>query len=169
MKKLIFFLIVIDMAAHANAQSVGPSIINSSGGGGVINSQRFDYSVGEMTVVSTFTSASLVVTQGVLQPPASGEGVPQVNPLQSGLSVYPNPASDVVYLQPSLGQNTKLEYDLLDVSGKVILGNAANLQTGNEKQSLRVSGLPAGSYILRVTATQKGETFSGTYKIQKLN
>lgn len=61
--------------------------------------------------------------------------------LRNGVHVYPNPAKDVVFVTGA--ENRMVE--LLDLAGKVVLSIPAN-NTGR----LDVSGLAAGSYVVRV-------------------
>ena len=68
--KLFFtsiFLLLININ-NVKAQSITPSVINASGYSGTISGQVFDWSIGEMTLVSTYTGSTLIVTQGLLQP-----------------------------------------------------------------------------------------------------
>lgn len=161
---VLFWTLVAVIAAHA--QSIGPSTLNAAGGGGNISGNSFDYSIGEMTVVSTYTSASLVVTQGVLQPP-DGPSAVAIETLQ-GLNVYPNPASTVVNISYQATESGKLSYSLMDMAGKTISRNTEDVAPGNFTTQVSVTQLPAATYMLQLVLQSGNVTHSTSYKIQKL-
>lgn len=154
-------------AGSARAQSIGPSTLNAAGGSGSIAGNSFEWSVGEMTMITTFSSASLVVTQGLLQPLTGSTGVPNSPFLTSHLAVFPNPADAVLYLQPKFQGPATLGYALFDMAGRIVLSREVVLKTGNEQQSLVLGHLAAGQYMLSVTLEEKGQTHRAGYKIQK--
>ncbi len=49
-------------------KSETPQAINAAGGYGIINGQMFDFNIGETVLVQTFDIASLLFSQGFLQP-----------------------------------------------------------------------------------------------------
>lgn len=73
------------------------------------------------------------------------------------LSMYPNPANDVINL--SNGGTTNINYVITDLTGKSV---NAGVVGGNETEQIDVSVLPAGLYFLRTVNTE------GIEKIQKL-
>ena len=170
--KKVFILVPLALAAPfiAGAQSIAPSTLNSAGNSAPIGSNVFDWSVGEMTMVSTFTTPGIIVTQGLLQPAhIATESVDNHSPFTKLLQVFPNPASSVVNIQyASPGQGT-LSFRLLDLAGKVINNQTVNVTAGTTLQSVNVADLACATYILEVTA-DNGNTpkESTSYKIQKL-
>jgi hypothetical protein len=66
-----------------------------------------------------------------------------------GLLVYPNPANAFVNIVPAKAM-TGAELILMDIQGRVVLQQEANLNQG-EQLMLNVSDLPAGTYMLRVS------------------
>lgn len=73
---ILFFFLVANVKAQDNL----PQIINSASNYTQVDGFLFDYSVGEMTVVETFTLPDgTMLTQGFLQPAfvgGGGEGIP---------------------------------------------------------------------------------------------
>ncbi len=67
--------------------------------------------------------------------------------LTSEINVYPNPAND--YLTIESPDNSKLHYNLYDLSGKLVLTGTLN---GNK---LNISNLSPGIYILDINRTNK--------------
>jgi hypothetical protein len=150
------------------AQSIGPATLNAAGGGTVIAGNSYDFSIGEMTVVSTNQAGSIVVTQGVLQPYDHPMAVHDV-PLANNLKVYPNPATNVVNIQYNAQAAGKVSYSLLDMTGKVITAKSAAAAQGTMTEQVNVSALPAATYMLQVTVDIPGtQKQTIPYKIQKL-
>ena len=168
-KRALLLLGAMAGTLAVSAQSIGPSTLNSAGGSAAIGGNTYEWSLGEMTVVSTYSGGSLVVTQGLLQPFNLSNGIHE-HPLSAGaLQVYPNPAEDVLYLQPAFKQGDKLSFALLDMTGKLILREEKTLSTGTELQTIRLTGLAAGNYMLQVAVTAAGENYNTGYKVQKLH
>jgi hypothetical protein len=72
---------------------------------------------------------------------------------QINVEVYPNPTVDFINLKT----DEAVSYDLIDLSGKVLLsGNVSN------SASINISNLNAGSYILSVVANNKALNYSIT-------
>ncbi len=66
------------------------------------------------------------------------------------MAVYPNPSSNVINI--SLKSNTGGEHELniLSLDGKVIQTGKLNLLNGNNVQSVDVSAIPSGCYIIKI-------------------
>ena len=64
--------------------------------------------------------------------------------LESNLSVYPNPANDVLFIE---GVESG-EFSLINIAGKEVL----NGQLSNNKNMLEVNELPSGLYLLKVVS-----------------
>lgn len=70
-KRYYWFLFfpLLFLIGEAKAQNTTlPSTINAASSYGKINNQLYDFSIGEMVLVQTFTANNLVLTQGFLQP-----------------------------------------------------------------------------------------------------
>lgn len=170
MKKnyFLWILILCSAISVANAQSIGPSTLNASGGSATAGGNTYEWSVGEMTLVSTATSASVIVTQGVLQPVQSTNGVGTIdNTMYQYMDVYPVPTSSMLYLQPHFTGGGTLQYSLLDVTGKTIVKEEVTLHTGKEKQSIDLNRLAAANYMLVVHFTGNDGQRTAAYTIQK--
>lgn len=170
MKKHAIILLACGWLVHleANAQSVGPSTLNAMGNHGTIGGNTYEWAVGTIPLVNTGSSSSIVITQAVLQPfyPVGIGAVPIAN---GDLNVYPNPAQDVVFVQPAFRQGGKLQLRLMDITGKLISQQIAILPTGKEIQEIKLGQIAAGQYMLQVNYETQGEPMYQVFKIQKLN
>ena len=170
-KTALLFGLCLSAFSNTHAQSIGPATLNAAGGTAVIGANELDWSVGEMTMVSTFTATGIVVTQGLLQPDDYlNEGVVAHSLLANQILVFPNPATSVVNIQYTSSITGLLEYRLLDVAGQVISTQSVPVVPGVTAAQLNVSALACASYMLQVTVNAENSTpQTMTYKIQKLN
>ncbi|HET8808764.1 MAG TPA: T9SS type A sorting domain-containing protein [Flavobacteriaceae bacterium] len=147
-----------------NAQST----LNASGGSANIAGNLYAYSIGEMLLISTETSASFIVTQGVLQAHGDLLDVEENPLLDEGLSLYPNPVANTLYLHPTFPGGGELSLRLFDLRGRLIMKHKINLQTGMERQQLNLYFLQEGTYILQANLQQGKRTYEHSFKILKL-
>lgn len=173
MKKRMISLTIVStllFATGSQAQTVTPSTFNATGGSKEIAGNLYEYSIGEMVLVNTASTPNLIVTQGLLQPSEGPVGISDPALPDNALSVYPNPSDDVVYIQPNITDGGgMLTLTLLDVTGRQLQEHAASLQSGNEKQSVSLKSLAAGTYMLRAVFTRDNQDRIRNFKIQKIN
>ena len=152
----------------ARGQSVGPATVNAIGGTGTISGNFYDWSIGEMTMVATFTGTDLIITQGVLQNDLSHEGVANTT-LANHLLVFPNPSSSIVNVKYASAANGTLGYRLMDMAGKIIINHSARVTQGITVEQLNISQLAAAAYMLEITFDADNTAREMTsYKIEKL-
>ena len=141
------------MISHlATAQTITPSVINSTGGTATVGNLIVDWNVGE-SMVTTQTNG-IIVTNGQLQPVDEIISVEELN-TSWNISVYPNPSRDeFVITAPSSGI---YEASLFDLAGKII-----SKQTLMSTNRIDVRSLANGSYYLQVrnTASQEFKTIT---------
>jgi len=144
----LFFSILTFFVSHvATAQSITPSVINSTGGTTTVGNLVVDWNVGE-SMITTQTNG-YIVTNGQLQPV---DGIISVEELNSSwnVSVYPNPTRDeFVITAPSSGI---YEASFFDLAGKFI-----SKQTLMSTNRMDVRSLANGSYYLQVRNTTSQE------------
>ena len=171
MRRVIFLIPLFLLAAiNIRAQSIGPGTLNATGGAAVISGNEYEWSIGEMTMVSTFSSASIVVTQGVLQISDSAyTGVP-IKPTPSRhLQVFPNPASTVVNLQLTSPTQGTLSYTITDMTGKVLGKHSLDIQPGTTTEQVDIKEFACATYLLNVSVSSDNSTPERfAYRIQKI-
>jgi hypothetical protein len=169
-RSILLLLAMLAGAVGIHAQSIGPSTLNATGGSGIIAGNDFEWSVGEMTLVSTFSGSSIVVTQGVLQPADITSGVVNHTPPAQLLQVFPNPATSVVNLQYESAAVGALSYRLMDMTGQVIKSATIAVKQGTTTEQLNIAALACATYMLEVNInTGDNSPVKTTYKIEKLN
>jgi hypothetical protein len=71
--------------------------------------------------------------------------------LLSGLNVWPNPTSDVLFVDIDSKMNAQADIRLLDMTGREVLAlGSRSIAAGESRISLDVSGLGNGSYVLSI-------------------
>lgn len=178
MKRAFLVGIFVSIAAvplvrGQSSDNAKPNITNSTGGtyhGGPGSMLIYDWSVGEVTMVSTFSDGGTTLTQGLLQNEIAIEPSGVANEhLAANLKIYPNPASTEVNIQFTSAAEGKLIYRLLDLNGKIITSGSANVNAGTSTQQVNVTGLAAATYMLQVSfKTGDNAEESTSYKIEKI-
>ncbi|MBZ0099934.1 MAG: T9SS type A sorting domain-containing protein [Taibaiella sp.] len=165
MRNFILTVAALMFCTMAQAQ---PALLNSAGGSATIGGNTYEWSVGE-AVTSTASVPGLIVTQGLLQPMPPSVGINGASLALADIQAYPNPASDVLILQPNLPTGGDMQYQLLDITGRILIKENATLLTGREKQSVHMGALPPGSYIVQVQVLQPGGTLYASFNVRKLD
>ncbi len=169
MKRTILLIpLLFVLSIHIRAQSVGPATINSAGRTAIIGGNEFEWSVGEMAMISTLSTPGIIITQGVLQP--AGGGLKTSGPLSGKLlQVFPNPATSVVNILYTSATGNTLSYRLMDMTGRTITTSQMPITQASTSGQLYIADLACATYMLEVTVSNNNGTSESTsYKIQKL-
>jgi bacillolysin len=68
----------------------------------------------------------------------------------TGISVYPNPANNIVTVELQLQSAQEVEINLLNMLGQIVYSSNANEATGISKVNINSASLPRGVYLLQV-------------------
>ena len=66
---------------------------------------------------------------------------------QTDFVLFPNPAKSVITISSTIIGSVKINYEIVDVLGKVIMQNE---NTGSDKFSININDLNSGIYFLRL-------------------
>jgi hypothetical protein len=168
----IYFLVLQFLVKSVEAQSS----LNVSSNILTIRDNVYEYSIGEMTLVSTERNANLIVTQGLLQPYNSGNvandaaGNSTLSDLSDNIKVYPNPTQNSLFVETYETQVADYSYQLMDGLGKVVLNKEGQTRVGLNKFVLDLQNLAAGTYYLMIRKPYPtGPLENYSFKIQKVN
>ncbi len=162
MKRISISLILTLILGTLGAQSLSRQVISSTGN----DDPRLTYTLGE-TVVETAITGSFVLTQGFQQPDATAVNVRPPLSLKVDYKFYPNPAKEKAILELNSKRALTFRIDVIDVGGSLVLAPFELQVEGLKKQSLDLSGLASGAYLLRIIDL-KGNTVE-SIKFNKLN
>jgi hypothetical protein len=77
-----------------------------------------------------------------------GVSVPALDDSKS-ISVFPNPAQDIIYVKNDEKPFGSLHYQVIDMHGKMML--EGQLTGGNSIQSVSINSIPPSVYLLKLT------------------
>src|SRR3954466_7249737 len=99
MKKIYTLVFTALLALGLNAQMLTPQVLAVTGGFASNANGSLSYTVGEMTMVQTFSANGSILTQGFQQPNDNITGLIELSRGETGSFVlYPNPAVDNVWI-----------------------------------------------------------------------
>lgn len=153
MKKMYSTLAGLALALFAGAQSLAPTVISSTGGFSQNANGSLSYTVGEMTMVQTFSANGNILTQGFQQPNDNVVGLIDITQDEFGsFVVYPNPAVDNLFFGYQFPEEGKVNIKVYDAIGQLI-GDIHNNNYNNGKtvETYTVTNLAAGSYYMALT------------------
>lgn len=153
MKRLIFTLIFV--AAFVTVQGQRNEIVTAAGNYVKTSTGSVSWTLGE-PAIETYRTSSVILTQGFQQPRASF--VTAVFETPFGLSAYPNPTDDAVWL--TTDDITGMTYQVLDLTGRVL--QEATLTQAETQVSFQV--LAPALYLLEV---RRGGVLIQIFKIIK--
>ncbi len=138
--KLCVLLLGLGLTSQAQ-QATTASGGDASGSGGTAA-----YSIGQV-VYTTNIGASGSVAQGVQQPYEISIvlGV-ESHQISLNVNAYPNPTTDYLTLSLSNLQLSNLNFQLFDISGKLIEAKKITSTT----ETIRMENLPSATYFLKV-------------------
>jgi hypothetical protein len=146
----------------------GQTTINAASNSVKIGANQFEYSIGEMTLISTERNSDLIVTQGFLQPNANTKTVSQADGSLSDwisqIKVYPNPTDNLLFFELNETGINEYASQICDAAGKIIATQKHTTVLGFNQIKYDVSSLAAGTYFLVITKSDDTKT---SFKIQK--
>jgi hypothetical protein len=170
MKKFYFLFLAAFLSIGLKAQMLTPTVIASTGGFSSNANGSLSYTVGEMTMVQTFSASGNILTQGFQQPNESVTGLLELTQDDFGsFVVYPNPSVDNTWYGFELPEAGRVVISLYDELGQRISDlYTANYDNGKIVQQTDVSKLAGGMYFvtLTFTGTKDGKTHINTKKLQ---
>jgi len=174
MKNTITLVIVFFFFINCSAQSITPSVFNSSGGFFKSGYYQLEWSIGELALVNQMTSSnnSLVITNGFIQPFIQHPATNNTNNLFANdeIKVFPNPASSYVEINFLTKQKGRITLSFYDASGRKIFTTADSYYGVGLIKRIPVSHLPNEVYMLHVDLDPEPGYSSkkGIYKIVKI-
>lgn len=174
MKRTFTLVLLLCLLIKSNAQSIAPSVINSSGGSFQSGYYQLEWSIGEMALIGEMSSASnsYFITNGFLQPFTQ---YPAKNNTYSifaddEIKVFPNPASSFVEINLLTKQKGRVSLSFYDGAGRKVYGLSESYYGDGLIKRIPVSQLPNEVYMLYVELEPGPGSFAkkGTFKIIKI-
>ena len=158
MTKFTLFLAIFLVPVAMKAQMLTPTVIASTGGYASSSAGGFSlsYTVGEMTMVQTFTSGGNILTQGFQQPILDTvTGLINITQDQFGsFVIYPNPAVNNFYYGFQLPQQGRVDILVYDELGQKTADiYHGNYDSGKTIDMANCSSFAAGTYYVTMIFT----------------
>ena len=146
-------------AGKLTAQSVSPFTLNMTGGytkpgpAPGTGYYQLEWSVGEMTMIETFTTPNFVLTQGVLQPCTDRVTKdPLALQFHNGeYAMFPNPTTGKFEFNLLLNIKGQVVMQLVDAMGRVIETREFHYDGCGRIERFDIGRLPDGIYVLHTT------------------
>jgi len=173
MNKIYFLFLLAFTTLGLNAQMLTPTVISSTGGFSSNANGSLSYTVGEMTMVQTFSANGNILTQGFQQPNDNVTGLIDLTQDAFGsFVVYPNPAVDNMWFGFQLPEAGKVQITLYDAIGQKISDvYHTSYDNGKIVEQLNVSMYAAGMYVLTMSfvSDKDGKAHISSKKFQVIN
>jgi len=155
MKQKICITLLCLVGLNLSAQNLQRATLGNSGSSTEINDSSENYyvsqSVGQSSIIGTFTNENHTIRQGFQQPPIRVLISPETNNDLDAI-VYPNPVDTNITLQFNEEINNPINIVVYDISGKLILSKT---QRPESSFNLDLSFLASGTYMLNITSGNK--------------
>jgi hypothetical protein len=119
MKTYLIYFLIIELACFT---SHAQQVVSSSGNYYNNYSGSISYTVGE-PIIETFSEENYILTQGFQQSNLIVTAINELPGLNFEISVYPNPATEIVKLKIGKESSARMQYMLYDLNGKLLLQN----------------------------------------------
>jgi hypothetical protein len=169
MKNNLFILLAVIgcLGYSAHAQTLSPTVVSSSGGYFTSASASLSFTVAEMTMVQTFTTAGNILTQGFQQPEDLNVGILESTPVDGSIVIYPNPTNGLFSLQYSAGESAEREISIYNGIGQIVLRKTIQQVAGVNKVDFDLSIFCQGMYMVELLVKNEKNNLSPTFT--KLN
>ena len=159
MKKLLFLFYTIAFGIAAQAQVLlTPSVLASTGNYTTVGNYTFSTTVGEMAAIETYTSSTVILTQGFEQPNDIINGLLDIEKDANGsFSIYPVPATDHLWFGYEYDEHGHVDVSMYDMTGrKLNYTFAEDYESGKVVHSFDCAAYAAGNYLLTAKFVSAG-------------
>jgi len=133
---------------------------------GIVSTSVLSYTqtVGE-TAIEIISGSGYVFTQGFQQPGI--KIVPDINDKGNGVNVYPNPATEFVYVKLFGDVPRKFTIEIINMAGTIVTsGTISFVAAYSYEQQVDMGNLKNGFYLVRVYS--EDGVINRTFKIEKM-
>lgn len=157
--KILVVLLVTILISKLSPSVQAQEVIASSGNHFQNEYFSISWTLGE-TVIETYSSADMIVTQGFQQPVIVVSTMTEEPGLEFQVTAYPNPTSAHVNISTELWEGENLMYRVYDMQGRFVIRNKL---LGSQTR-VAFDDLQPGTYFLKITRDEKPVK---TFKIMK--
>jgi hypothetical protein len=168
-KKILIKCVLLVFAGvlRLQAQTLSPTVVSSSGGYFTSANASLSFTVAEMTMVQTFTTAGNILTQGFQQPEDMSVSIQETPTVSGEIMIYPNPTNGNFTLSYVSNENSETTINLYNLVGQVVLSKSVSQVKGLNTVNFDISSFSPGIYMLELSLTNARGEKKATY--QKIN
>jgi hypothetical protein len=144
MKIYLKLLITISFTIGFNINLYSQQVIAPSGDTYKNSQNSISWTIGE-SVIETFSHTDIILTQGFHQTKITVTNISSTENLNFRITVYPNPASDILYVQYD-DKSAEFKYSLYNISGEIIKNGI--IQDRNTPIDLQ--NINTGTFFLKI-------------------
>jgi|WetSurMetagenome_2_1015567.scaffolds.fasta_scaffold00683_14 hypothetical protein len=160
----VLILILLSFSATINGQQLSNQVLVPAAGLARVGVISYSQTIGE-TAVEPMSSGGYFLTQGFHQPGMIF--ITDTPPKGTGVDVYPNPATDFIYVKLFGEEARKIKIEVISLIGSVFSTVSLDLGTNYYYvQQVDITGLKYGIYLVRVTSDDL--IISRIFKIEKM-
>ena len=168
MKNKLFILIaMLGFTSLLHAQTLSPTVLSSSGGYFTSASASLSFTVAEMTMVQTFTTAGNILTQGFQQPEDMSVSISETPVVSGEIMIYPNPTNGNFTLSYVSNETSETTINLYNLVGQVVLTKSVSQVKGLNTVNFDISSFSQGIYMMELTLPNSNCAKKTNY--QKIN
>ena len=156
MKKLLLVFLLLAMI-KGQSQEISPNLLTSSGDFFTQGNYSLSWSLGEIAI-ETFITNNAILTQGFQQTNLSTSSIRIADVEDESMQIYPNPASDQLFISIQSELHEDLSLEIID-----LLGVKKVTQFIDKKISIteiNTSNLETGTYIVIVWSEENKVKFT---------
>ena len=132
------------------------STLGSSGFSKTITSNKGNYyvsqSIGQSSVIGTFTKNDYTIRQGFQQPPISAQIVEPIEKIKLKAKLFPNPFLQSIHVEFEEIIDDELSVTIYNLSGPILLSKH---YSSAQSLNIPLEFLPNGNYIIKITTENK--------------
>ena len=150
MKHFLILLVILVFQIITTQPGNAQTVIAPAGHYHESEQMSMSWTLGE-TVIETFASANMVLTQGFQQPVLKVSTFAKEPGLDFQITAFPNPTRGHINISTNLLQAESLIYSVYDLQGRFI---AANPLEGSQTQ-IALNNYDPGIYFIRILQDEK--------------
>jgi hypothetical protein len=150
------FLCYTSKAQNNSSSQLVRSTIGVSGSSEAITANNTVYvvqqSIGQTSVIGTFSNANYILRQGFIQPNVWSKIINKDLPVSLEVATYPNPFVENITVAFTEVIKGNIEVTVFDVLGRLVFSNK---YAPAQQLNITINNLSVAKYILKITANNK--------------
>jgi len=159
----VLLILFLFSGTTAFSQQLSNQVLVPAAGLATSTTINYSQTIGE-TAVDVISGSGFTLTQGFQQPAMK---ITDITPTGTGVDVYPNPASDYIYVKLFGAEARRYRIEIINIAGTIVSSVTMDFITDyNIVQRFDISDLTFGFYFVRVSSFDA--KINRVFKIEKM-